>query len=140
GTVSGSGNSATLNTAGVAPGTVTVTATCTDTRGLTAQASTQVAVQTPPPPPVDKALEARLSLHSIYFPTAMPPVKDPNAGLVRSQESTLTSLAADFQNYLKSKPDAHLILEGHADPRGSVQYNQALSERRVAKVKSFLVE
>jgi outer membrane protein OmpA-like peptidoglycan-associated protein len=140
GTVSGSGNSATLNTAGVAPGTVTVTATCTDTRGLTAQASTQVAVQTPPPPPVDKALEARLSLHSIYFPTAMPPVKDPNAGLVRSQESTLTSLAADFQTYLKSKPDAHLILEGHADPRGSVQYNQALSERRVAKVKSFLVE
>jgi outer membrane protein OmpA-like peptidoglycan-associated protein len=140
GTVSGSGSSATLNTAGVPPGTVTVTATCTDSRGLTAQASTQVAVQTPPPPPVDKALEARLSLHSIYFPTAMPPVKDPNAGLVRSQEATLTALAVDFQTYLKSKPDAHLILEGHADPRGSVPYNQALSERRVAKVKSFLVE
>jgi len=140
GTVSGSGSSATLNTADVPPGAVTVTATCTDSRGLTAQASTQVTVQTPPPPPVDKALEARLSLHSIYFPTAMPPVKDPNAGLVKSQEATLTALAADFQTYLKSKPDAHLILEGHADPRGSVPYNQALSERRVAKVKSFLVE
>ena len=29
---------------------------------------------------------------------------------------------------------------GHADPRGSVPYNQALSERRVARVKNFLTE
>jgi hypothetical protein len=32
-----------------------------------------------------------------------------------------------------------LTLEGHADPRGSVKYNQALSERRVNRVKRFLV-
>ena len=37
GNVSGSGNSATLNTTGVPAGPVTVTATCTDTRGLSAQ-------------------------------------------------------------------------------------------------------
>jgi outer membrane protein OmpA-like peptidoglycan-associated protein len=140
GTVSGSGNSATLSTSGVAPGSVTVGATCTDSRGLTGQATTQVTVEKPPLPPVDKALEARLSLHSVYFPTAQPPVKDPNAGLIASQQKTLTDLAGDFQVYLKSKPDAHLILEGHADQRGSAAYNQALSERRVARVKSFLVE
>jgi outer membrane protein OmpA-like peptidoglycan-associated protein len=140
GTVSGSGSSATLSTAGVPAGAVTVSATCTDSRGLTGQATTQVTVENPPPPPVNKVLEARLSLHSVYFPTAQPPVADPNAGLVASQQRTLTELAADFQTYLKSKPDAHLILEGHADPRGSVAYNQALSERRVARVKSFLVE
>jgi hypothetical protein len=29
-------------------------------------------------------------------------------------------------------------LEGHADPRGSVEYNQGLSERRVDRVKRFL--
>src|SRR5208337_2574667 len=120
--------------------TVTVTATCTDSRGLTGQATTQVGIENPPPPPVNKVLEAKLSLHSVYFPTAQPPVKDPNAGLVASQQKTLIELAADFQTYLKAKPDAHLILEGHADPRGSVEYNQALSERRVARVKSFLVE
>jgi outer membrane protein OmpA-like peptidoglycan-associated protein len=140
GTVSGSGSSATLSTAGVPAGPVTVSATCTDSRGLTGQATTQITLQNPPPPPVNKALEARLSLHSVYFPTAQPPVTDPNAGLLASQQRTLVALAADFQTYLKSKPDAHLILEGHADPRGSVQYNQALSERRVARVKSFLVE
>lgn len=141
GTVSGTGDSATLTTAGVSPGAITVSATCTDSRGLTGQATTQVTVENPPPPPVDKELESRLALgHSVYFPTAQPPVKDPNAGLIASQQQTLVALAADFQKYLQAKPDAHLILEGHADPRGSVAYNQALSERRVARVKSFLVE
>jgi len=140
GSVSGNGGSATLSTAGVPAGPVTVTATCTDTRGLTAQATTSVNLQNPPPPPVDKALEARLALHSVYFPTAQPPVKDPSAGLIASQRRTLETLAADFKKYLEAKPDAHLILEGHADIRGSDTYNQALSERRVARVRSFLVE
>jgi len=140
GTVSGSGNSATLSTAGLPPGSVTINATCTDSRGLNSQASTQVTVENPPPPPVDKALEARLSLHSAYFPTAEPTEKDPNGGLVASQQKTLSDLAADYQKYIQAKPDAHLILEGHADKRGSAKYNQALSERRVARVKNFLVE
>jgi outer membrane protein OmpA-like peptidoglycan-associated protein len=33
-----------------------------------------------------------------------------------------------------------LILEGHADRRGSIEYNQDLTERRVERAKSFLVE
>jgi outer membrane protein OmpA-like peptidoglycan-associated protein len=57
-----------------------------------------------------------------------------------SQQETLTTLATDFKNYLAIKPEGHLTLTGHADKRGSVEYNQALSERRVARVKSFLVE
>ena len=55
-------------------------------------------------------MEARLALHSIYFPTAMPPISNPNAGLVVSQRETLFALAADFQKYLESEPEAHLIL------------------------------
>ncbi len=143
GSVTGSGTSATLNTTGAAPGSVTVGATCTDTRGLSANGSTQVMVENPPPPPPNPEiveLEARLALHSIYFPTAMPPVKNPNAGLVPTQRRTLTGLAADFKKYLQSKPEAHLILGGHADHRGSDAYNQALTQRRVERVKSFLVE
>ncbi len=53
---------------------------------------------------------------------------------------TLRALASDFQIYLQSKPDARLTLQGHADPRGSVEYNQALSEQRVERTKRFLVE
>ena len=140
GTVSGSGNSATLNTAGLPPGPVTINATCTDSRGLHSEASAQVTIQNPPPPPVDKALEARLALHSVYFPTALPTAKDPNGGLLPSQQQTLVSLATDFNKYRQAKPDAHLTLEGHADHRGTPAYNQALTERRVARVKSFLVQ
>jgi outer membrane protein OmpA-like peptidoglycan-associated protein len=86
------------------------------------------------------ALEKRLALHSVYFATAKPTIENPDAGLLPSQEKTLTALAGDFVNYLQAKPDARLTLEGHADPRGSVEYNQGLSERRVDRVKRFLVE
>ncbi len=140
GSVSGSGNSATLNTSGLPAGPVTVTATCTDSRGLNAQASTQVTIENPPPPPVDKALEARLALHSVYFPTAQPTPKDPSGGLLPGQRKVLLNLATDFKKYLEAKPDAHITLEGHADHRGTVEFNQALTERRVERVKSFLVE
>jgi hypothetical protein len=51
GNVSGTGNTATLNTAGASPGPITVSATCTDSRGLNSSASTQVTVENPPPPP-----------------------------------------------------------------------------------------
>lgn len=139
GTVSGSGTSATLNTTGVPPGSITVNATCTDSRGLAGQAAAQITIENPPPPPVDKALEARLALHSIYFPTNMPPPNHPDAPMVASQQRTLMTLATDFKTYLAAKPDAHLILGGHADMRGSAAYNQALSERRVEQVRSYLV-
>jgi hypothetical protein len=51
GTISGSGSNASLNTTGASAGPVTVSATCTDPRGLTAQATTGLTVQNPPPPP-----------------------------------------------------------------------------------------
>jgi outer membrane protein OmpA-like peptidoglycan-associated protein len=35
---------------------------------------------------------------------------------------------------------AHLILGGHADARGSEEYNKALTQRRVERTKNFLVE
>jgi len=106
---------------------------------LTASASTTVNLQAPPPPPPDiVAIEKRLALHSVYFATAKPRAEDPDAGLLPSQEKTLTALATDFLVYLQVKPEARLTLNGHADPRGSVEYNQALSQRRVDRVKGFL--
>jgi outer membrane protein OmpA-like peptidoglycan-associated protein len=143
GTVSGSGASATLNTAGTAPGAITVSATCTDTRGLNAQASTQVMIETPPPPPPNPEvvrLEARLALHSIYFVTNAPHPTNPKGGLLPSQQKTLITLAADFKSYLALRPEAHLILGGHADHRGTEEYNMALTERRVNRTKTFLIE
>jgi len=109
---------------------------------LQASSTTTVNVQAPAPPPTAEAtaIEKRLALHSIYFATAKPTPEHPDGGLLASQEKTLIALAGDFQTYLQSKPDARLTLEGHADPRGSVEFNQALSERRVERTKRFLVE
>ncbi len=137
----GSNNTAVLATAGVSPGSIAVKANCSDSRGLSADATAMVLVDSPPPVSQEfLQLENRLALHSIYFPTAQPRVSLPDGGLLASQEQTLVSLATDFQKYLETKPDAHLTLEGHADPRASVEYNQALSERRVDRTKRFLVE
>mgnify|MGYP001277198610 CR=1 FL=1 len=144
GNITGDGSSATLDTGGAQPGPITVTCNVADDRNqpLTASASTSVDVQTPPPPPPVPdvaAIEKRLALHSVYFATAKPRASDPEAGLLGSQEKTLSALAADFLIYLQVKPDARLTLKGHADPRGSREYNQELSQRRVDRVKGFLV-
>jgi outer membrane protein OmpA-like peptidoglycan-associated protein len=141
GTVAGSGSSATLNTAGTSPGSITVGATCTDSRGLTAQASTQVMIENPPPPnPEIARLETRLNLHSVYFVVNQPLIRNPKGGLLPSQQKTLVALATDFKSYLELKPEAHLILGGHADHRGTVEFNRKLTQRRVDRVKDFLVE
>ena len=148
GEISGNGSTATLNTRDARPGQFTITCNVSDDRNpaLTASSNTMVNVEAPPPPPPPapapeiKELEAKLALHSIYFQTARPTAENPEGGLVESQAEILKALAADYKNYLKYKPDAHLILGGHADPRGSAEYNKGLTERRVERTKNFLVE
>jgi outer membrane protein OmpA-like peptidoglycan-associated protein len=137
GKISGDGPSATFDATGLAPGSYKINCGVSDERGDKAEGTTQVEVKEPPQ---IKQLEAKLALHSIYFPTAQPSVAKPNSGLLPSQQATLDTLAFDFKQYLTYRPDAHLILEGHADIRGSAKYNQALSERRVERTRSYLVE
>ncbi|GAC1440282.1 MAG: hypothetical protein NVS9B5_37350 [Terriglobales bacterium] len=108
---------------------------------LTASSTAMVTVEAPPAPAPEIAqLEAKLALHSVYFQTARPTAENPEGGLLPSQAEILKTLAEDYTNYLKYKPDAHLILGGHADNRGSAEYNKALTGRRVQRTKSFLVE
>lgn len=140
GQITGSGPKVQFNSTGLAAGTYSVKCSVSDGRGGTADDSTNVEVQAPPVPAEVTQLEARLALRSIYFQTARPTPQNPNGGLVESQQKVLTSLAKDFTQYLTFKPDAHLILGGYADLRGSVEFNKALTERRVERTKRFLVE
>ncbi|HVS74424.1 MAG TPA: OmpA family protein [Candidatus Acidoferrales bacterium] len=143
GRITGEGATVTWNSGDTRPGVITVTCTVEDDRNppLTASSTTTVNVEAPPPPaPEIKELEARLALHSIYFQTSRPTIGNPGGGLVDSQGNILKTLAEDFIKYLKYSPDAHLIIGGHADPRGSVPYNKGLTERRVGRTKSYLVE
>lgn len=43
-------------------------------------------------------------------------------------------------DFLDEHPDYEVIIEGHADNRGSDEYNRGLSERRALAVKEYLVD
>jgi len=76
---------------------------------------------------------------SVFFPTGYPDRKHPDTGLVASQQEELTKVAKVFPIYTEQTPDAKIVVRGNADRRGTDKYNMALSERRVAVVKAFLV-
>jgi len=139
GRIDGSGAVVKFQSAGLPPGSYTISGHVDDGRTGTADCTLNIEVQAAQPPPEVRELETRLALHSIYFPTARPTVANPSGGLVESQQKIMLSLAADFSRYLTFKPDAHLILEGHADHRGSIEFNKDLTERRVDATKSFLI-
>ncbi|MGD0304936.1 MAG: OmpA family protein [Candidatus Acidiferrales bacterium] len=79
-------------------------------------------------------------LQSVFYPTDYPDKKNPQVGLVKSQQLELATLADGFKKYLEYDPDAKLSVEAHTDVRGSKQFNQDLSERRVERIKQFLVD
>ena len=49
-------------------------------------------------------------------------------------ESVLNEHAA----YLRNNPDAQIVLQGHADERGTREYNLGLGERRAQSVERYL--
>jgi hypothetical protein len=123
GTVSGSGNSATLNTGGASPGTITIGATCTDSRGLTTPASTQVTIENPPPAPPKAS-----KLSQCDFPNKMKPWRVDN---------TCKAILDDVAKNLQQNPDGRLVIVGNADP-GEKRKN--LAAERAANSKFYLTE
>jgi outer membrane protein OmpA-like peptidoglycan-associated protein len=149
---SGQGNDVQVNTANLQPGACNVTCTVTDDHQLTAQSTTSFTVNPKKvcPPPTTPA---EITLRSVYFATAIPTAQHPDRGLIASQQETLNSIATNFKQYMAAVqqanqgspgcaganlPEPKLYLQGFADPRGGDEYNQKLSERRVAIVQRYL--
>ncbi len=89
-----------------------------------------------------------------WMTSPAPPVRAPSgvafgfAGSVRNvlfefDKSRLTSEArdtlADNSTWLRDHSGVKVRIEGHADERGSVEYNLALGERRAMRVRSYLI-
>ncbi len=112
---------------------VTYTMTATNACGgaTTKTATLHVVGSIDPPPPIN--------LGSLFFPTAYPTQKHPDDGLVASEKEALTKLARHFNQHEQYEENAHLLIVGHADVRGSRSYNQALTERRADLIRSFLI-
>lgn len=138
GAITGTTATVGYDSTGVPPGDYRVRGRVVDVRGGSADCSVPITVVAMVIPPV-AVLKATLALHSIYFPTGQPQLDEPSTDLAVSQRAILRTLARNFKIYLQSMPDASLTLEGHADVRGSMAYNQRLALRRVAAVKAYLV-
>lgn len=121
GSVSGSGNTATLNTTGASAGPITVSATCTDSRGLTSQGSTQVNVEVPPPPPPQAS-----KLSECQFPNEKKPWRVDN---------TCKAVLDDVAARLQHDPDSKLVIVGNAEP-GEKRKN--LAGERAVNSKAYL--
>ena len=93
---------------------------------ISTQAPTPVTVETLPATPDNRlaVLEDR-----IYF------------AVDRAELSTeARSKLAEKVELLRTSPGLKLRIDGHADERGSDEYNLALSKRRAAEAKRFLVQ
>jgi len=52
-----------------------------------------------------------------------------------------TRLALDrYAEVLKANPKIQVLVEGHCDERGTIEYNQALGERRAERVRNYFNE
>lgn len=91
--------------------------------------------QTPPPPPEATEKEpppaetsTRASLEDAFF--------DYDEAALRADAKT--ALEGDAK-YMEANSGSKVVIEGHCDERGSVEYNLALGERRAKAAKDFLV-
>jgi outer membrane protein OmpA-like peptidoglycan-associated protein len=125
GSVSGNGASAALNTAGASAGTITVSATCTDSRGLNTQASTQVTVQNPPPPAPPQASK----LSDCDFAN-MAKIKKP-----WRVDNECKGKLDDVAKNLQQNADNKLVIVGNAEP-GETRPN--LAAERAVDAKAYL--
>ncbi len=123
GSISGSGNTANLNTSGASPGTITVGATCTDSRGLSSHGSTQVTVENPPPPPPKAA-----KLSQCDFPNEKKPWRVDN---------TCKAILDDVAKNLQQNPDNKLVIVGNAEP---AEKRKNLAAERAVNSKFYLAE
>jgi peptidoglycan-associated lipoprotein len=69
------------------------------------------------------------NLHTIYFDFDRDAIRDDQVGRV---QHNLT--------YLKENPSLRVVIEGHCDERGTVEYNYNLGERRARSVREYLVK
>jgi hypothetical protein len=124
GSIAGSGNSATLTTTGASAGPITVSATCTDSRGLTASTSSTVTVNNPPPPPPPPPQASKAN--ECEYPNLKKPWRVDN---------TCKAELDDVALKLQQDPDAKLVVVGNSGPK---EKRKNLAGERALNVKAYI--
>jgi peptidoglycan-associated lipoprotein len=78
------------------------------------------------PAPVERAAEG---LQPIHF--------DFDRSFIRDDAKPVMQANADW---LKANPKVKIRIEGNCDERGTIEYNQALGQRRAAAAKKYLTD
>jgi outer membrane protein OmpA-like peptidoglycan-associated protein len=125
GTVTGSTPTATLSTAGAAPGTITVTCNVVDDKGQTASSTTTVTVNAPPPPPAPETS----ALCSVSF--------ERDAKRPTRVDNEAKACLDDIALKLQSASDAKLAVVGDAD--SAEKKGPELAAERAVNAKDYLV-
>jgi hypothetical protein len=129
GSISGSGATATLDTTGAPAGAITVSASCSDQRGLNTQASTQVMIEAPPPPPPPAAPPQASKMTECDF-SNMARIGKPWR-VDNECKGKLDDVAKNLQQNLENK----LVVIGNAEPR---EKRKNLAAERAINVKDYM--
>ncbi len=81
-----------------------------------------------PPPPSPESTGERLALEDAFF----------DFDDFSLRQDAKAALERDGK-YLEKNSDTKVVIEGHCDERGSVEYNLALGEKRARAAKDYLV-
>jgi outer membrane protein OmpA-like peptidoglycan-associated protein len=125
GSITGSTSTATLSTAGAAPGAITVTCNVVDDKGQTASSTTTVTVNAPPPPPAPTTS----SLCSVSFERD----KHRPARVDNEAKACLDDIALNLQR----TSDAKLAIVGNA--ASTEKHGSTLAAERAVNTKDYLV-
>ena len=125
GRLSGNGTIATLDTAGLPAGAVSVNTTVSDDRNLTASATTGVNVEVPPPPPTSS------KINEVAFPDTKKPARIDNAA---------KAILDDVALRLQREADAKAVVVGQATAAElKKKTNKNLAAQRAYNAKQYLV-
>jgi peptidoglycan-associated lipoprotein len=89
----------------------------------------------PPPPPVDTNALRRERLQGLISQVLKPIYFELDQSSIKPEGKDLLKAIGDV---LKLYPELVVTIEGHADERGSTEYNQALGDRRANAATSWL--
>jgi len=81
------------------------------------------------PEPAERSAAAAAGLKPIYF--------DFDRSFIRDDAKTIMKENA---SWLKANPKVKVRIEGNCDERGTIEYNQALGQRRASAAKKYLTD
>lgn len=127
GQINGTGNTATLSTAGAPVGPITVTCNVADDKGQTASSTSTVTIEAPPPPPPAPKTS---TLCSINFDRD----KKRPARVDNEAKACLDDVALNAQR----QTDGTVVVVGSSDP--AEKHGDKLAAQRAVNTKDYLVK